>query len=221
VKAFLVEILNFAWDETVQDPYRIRFTFRCKILRDFTWNGSQDNPPAAGQVAGIPVGGLLGQLPGLGGLLGSVSAQVDGLLAALSTATNPQALQAGLQEITSQIAQIQSQVAAQPTLLSNTAQAALQSLQHGLAQTQTGIQQFDLNSSVLQNGVEQVQGQIATLNESLASTIGISETLIPTPATDVRPATGIEPPTFDLSLSQDVYSPPPTQGFDLSLSTNQ
>lgn len=36
-RVFKIEILNFAWDETVQDPFRIRFNFRCKILRDMLW----------------------------------------------------------------------------------------------------------------------------------------------------------------------------------------
>lgn len=36
-RAFKIEILNFSWDETVQDPYRIRFNFRCKVLRDMFW----------------------------------------------------------------------------------------------------------------------------------------------------------------------------------------
>lgn len=33
-RCYEIEILNFAWDESVQDPYRIRFSFRCKVLRD-------------------------------------------------------------------------------------------------------------------------------------------------------------------------------------------
>ncbi len=36
-RAFKIAILNFSWDESVQDPYRIRFNFRCKILRDLFW----------------------------------------------------------------------------------------------------------------------------------------------------------------------------------------
>lgn len=36
-RCFKIEILNFAWDESIQDPYRIRFNFRCKILRDMFW----------------------------------------------------------------------------------------------------------------------------------------------------------------------------------------
>ncbi|MBT9316283.1 hypothetical protein [Leptothoe spongobia] len=36
-RAFLIEILSFAWDESVSDPYRIRFNFRCKVLQDLFW----------------------------------------------------------------------------------------------------------------------------------------------------------------------------------------
>ncbi|MEO0376642.1 MAG: hypothetical protein AAF329_18885 [Cyanobacteria bacterium P01_A01_bin.17] len=36
-RAFLIEFLSFAWDESVSDPYRIRFNFRCKILKDLFW----------------------------------------------------------------------------------------------------------------------------------------------------------------------------------------
>lgn len=36
-RAFKLALLNFSWDESVQDPYRIRFNFRCKILRDLFW----------------------------------------------------------------------------------------------------------------------------------------------------------------------------------------
>lgn len=41
-RMFQIEILAFAWDESVQDPYRIRFNFRCKILRDLFF--SLDTP---------------------------------------------------------------------------------------------------------------------------------------------------------------------------------
>lgn len=36
-RAFLIEILGFSWDESVTDPYRIRFNFRCKVLKDLFW----------------------------------------------------------------------------------------------------------------------------------------------------------------------------------------
>jgi hypothetical protein len=45
-RCYRVEILSFAWDESVQDPYRIRFNFRCKILKDEFW--PVDQPPAEG-----------------------------------------------------------------------------------------------------------------------------------------------------------------------------
>lgn len=70
-RAFKIEILNFSWDESVQDPYRIRFNFRCKILRDMFWTldknipergattpidlGSLSNPAAAATVAKVPI----------------------------------------------------------------------------------------------------------------------------------------------------------------------
>jgi hypothetical protein len=214
VKAFLVEILNFAWDETVQDPYRIRFTFRCKILRDFTWNGSEGGGPSgAGQIAGIPVGGFLGQLPGLGALLSSVSSQVDGILTGLDTALDavvvPQDLQAALDTVTEQITQIQDQVTDQPALLSEDVQSALDSLQHGLTQAQAGILDGALDPSTLQNGIDQLQGSINTLNESLGETVGAGGALIPPAAPDVGIGTGIEPPTFDVNLVDNVFAPAP------------
>lgn len=36
-RCFKIEILNFSWDESVQDPFRVRFNFRCKVLRDEFW----------------------------------------------------------------------------------------------------------------------------------------------------------------------------------------
>lgn len=59
VRCYLIEILNFGWDESVSDPFRIRFTFRCKILRDFNWEGEKSIP----QSGGIPAGSSLGDLP--------------------------------------------------------------------------------------------------------------------------------------------------------------
>jgi hypothetical protein len=45
-RCYRIEILSFAWDESVQDPYRIRFNFRCKILKDEFWQ--VDQPLAEG-----------------------------------------------------------------------------------------------------------------------------------------------------------------------------
>jgi hypothetical protein len=56
-RAYLIEIMNFAWDDTVEDSYRIRFVFQCKILRDLFWEveGGATNIPAIGN--GLPTGG--------------------------------------------------------------------------------------------------------------------------------------------------------------------
>lgn len=43
-RAYLIEISNFAWDDTTQNPYEIRFSMRCKILRDLFWD-LDDEPP--------------------------------------------------------------------------------------------------------------------------------------------------------------------------------
>lgn len=55
-RAYLIEILNFAWDDTVDDTYRVRFVFQCKILRDLFWEveGGASSVPAIG---GLPTGG--------------------------------------------------------------------------------------------------------------------------------------------------------------------
>lgn len=47
-RAYLIEIMNFAWDDTAEDTYRIRFVFQCKILRDLFWEvegGGVNTPP--------------------------------------------------------------------------------------------------------------------------------------------------------------------------------
>lgn len=36
-RAWLIEIANFAWDDTTQSPYEIKFSMRCKVLRDLFW----------------------------------------------------------------------------------------------------------------------------------------------------------------------------------------
>lgn len=43
-RMYLIEIANFAWDDTVQNPNEIQFSFRCKILRDLFW-GLEPDPP--------------------------------------------------------------------------------------------------------------------------------------------------------------------------------
>ncbi|MCD8487900.1 MAG: hypothetical protein LRZ84_14480 [Desertifilum sp.] len=40
--AYLIELLNFAWDESVNSPYEIKFSMRCKILRSVF--AELDNP---------------------------------------------------------------------------------------------------------------------------------------------------------------------------------
>ena len=40
-RCFKIALLGFAYDESVQDLYRIRFNFRCKILRDEFWEIDQ------------------------------------------------------------------------------------------------------------------------------------------------------------------------------------
>lgn len=36
-RAYKIEIMSFSWDDSVSDPMRIRFAFRCKILQDLYW----------------------------------------------------------------------------------------------------------------------------------------------------------------------------------------
>jgi hypothetical protein len=59
-RCFKIEILNFSWDETVQDPYRIRFNMRCKILKDMFWQVDQGWGGAGTlfDLGAIPTGGL-------------------------------------------------------------------------------------------------------------------------------------------------------------------
>ncbi len=46
--AWLIDLENFAWDETAQSPDEIRITFRCKILRDLFWElDGEPVPPTA------------------------------------------------------------------------------------------------------------------------------------------------------------------------------
>jgi hypothetical protein len=37
-RAYKIEILSFSWDDSVSDPMRMRFAFRCKILYDLYWD---------------------------------------------------------------------------------------------------------------------------------------------------------------------------------------
>lgn len=59
-RCFKIEILNFSWDETVQDPYRIRFNMRCKILKDMFWDVDQGWGGKGNlfDLGSIPSGGL-------------------------------------------------------------------------------------------------------------------------------------------------------------------
>jgi hypothetical protein len=59
-RVFKIELLNFAWDETVQDPYRIRFNFRCKILRDMLWRVEQRGASGKTMFSLGDIGGVLG-----------------------------------------------------------------------------------------------------------------------------------------------------------------
>jgi hypothetical protein len=43
-RAYLIAITNFGWDDTAEDPYRIRFVFRAKVLRDLFWELSAAAP---------------------------------------------------------------------------------------------------------------------------------------------------------------------------------
>ncbi len=63
-RCFKIEILNFSWDETVQDPYRIRFNMRCKILRDMFWEVDKGgiNVGPLTDLGAIPTGGT--KVPG-------------------------------------------------------------------------------------------------------------------------------------------------------------
>lgn len=64
-RCFKIEILNFSWDETVQDPYRIRFNMRCKILKDMFWQVDQGWGGKGNlfDLGAIPTGGM-GKAPG-------------------------------------------------------------------------------------------------------------------------------------------------------------
>lgn len=66
-RVFKIEILNFAWDETVQDPYRIRFNFRCKVLRDMLWRVEERGASGKTMFSLGDVGSVLGGKLGDGG----------------------------------------------------------------------------------------------------------------------------------------------------------
>jgi hypothetical protein len=67
-RAFKIAILNFSWDESVQDPYRIRFNFRCKVLRDMFWKLDKGIPAAGGPVIDLGTLGV-GGIPAAQGTL--------------------------------------------------------------------------------------------------------------------------------------------------------
>lgn len=54
-RAYLIHIQNFAWDDTVQTFQEIKFSIRCKILRDLFWElEGEDNPGIADNAPQLP-----------------------------------------------------------------------------------------------------------------------------------------------------------------------
>lgn len=64
-RCFKIALLGFAYDESVQDPYRIRFNFRCKILRDEFWEIDQplEEGTTVTAIEDWTDGGVSGKLP--------------------------------------------------------------------------------------------------------------------------------------------------------------
>lgn len=52
-RAYLIHIQNFAWDDTVNSAYEIRFSMRCKILRDLFW-GLEGEESGIGGNSNVP-----------------------------------------------------------------------------------------------------------------------------------------------------------------------
>ena len=52
-RIWLISMQNFAYDETVQAPYEVRFTMRCKILRNMLSELQPDPPQTFGSVPDV------------------------------------------------------------------------------------------------------------------------------------------------------------------------
>ncbi|MBD2019355.1 hypothetical protein H6F43_04050 [Leptolyngbya sp. FACHB-36] len=55
-RAYLIKISNFAWDDTVNSPNEIRFSMRCKVLRDLFWDLSPPSTSSAPNLSSIATG---------------------------------------------------------------------------------------------------------------------------------------------------------------------
>ena len=187
-RIFKIELLNFAWDETVSDPFRIRFNFRCKILRDMLWRVEQRDRTGRTMFS-------LAQAQG---------DWTDKQVAAFGDGGTGSLAGTGSQEfplnVAAQSAMVQASNASLPSLMGTPISEALDSVLSlsGLGRNQTARKVLELGRSVF--GVNQptyptgTQSDLTNLNASLGDIIRNLPAIVPVGNQTRLQSPGWQPP---------------------------